>query len=698
MLRKGKRIARALAAMLVVGAASGAHAAPDNKVKPGNLFVEPPTLISLGFEWRIEGDDNRNASVRVLYRKKGDTEWKQGMDLLRLNGERVLSNVRFDVINPNMFAGSIIDLDPDTDYEVQLTMVDPDGVRGEGLARKVAVVHTRPEPKPYAGGRVFHVYPYGTPNDIKIQPAFEGFLEAYNNCASGTDMTMACRPRVRPGDTILVHAGLYKYSREFYTNTPSLDRVPFDGTYYLHGTGTADKPIAIKAAGDGEVIFDGNGAFNLFNVKNADYNYFEGLTFRNTEIAIWAGTQFEIGAKGLTVKKSRFENVGMGIYTNNSRSSNFYIADNWFIGRNDPNHVIIWSSTQDTDFLGQPGPPSMGEPSDDTAQPRFGSYIAVKLYGPGHVVAYNEVQNFHDGIDVETYGNPDGSFATDPNLPDTTDGPKYPPPEYWDRRPVAIDIYNNYMNNFHDNPFEADGSLHNIRFLRNLMLNSASHAWCNQPTLGGPIYWIRNIGYHLPRGTTRGEATGAVFYNNTMLSETAPSGNGSNMHWRNNVMLGEGFTDRIFSVSTNTNYTSSDYNGFRPNPGVATSFRWTSPPLNVLSDQPAPGYTPNRVVRDYATLAEYSAATGQDTHSVLVDYDIFVNVPQLNAQDPVQRTTVFDITGVDFRLKPNAVAVDRGAVIPNVTDGYTGQAPDLGALEVGQPVPHYGPRYVPHWQ
>ena len=37
------------------------------------------------------------------------------------------------------------------------------------------------------------------------------------------------------------------------------------------------------------------------------------------------------------------------------------------------------------------------------------SYVGVKLYGPGHVVAYNYVANFHDGIDVETYGNPDGS-------------------------------------------------------------------------------------------------------------------------------------------------------------------------------------------------------------------------------------------------------------------------------------------------
>ncbi len=31
-------------------------------------------------------------------------------------------------------------------------------------------------------------------------------------------------------------------------------------------------------------------------------------------------------------------------------------------------------------------------------------------------------------------------------------------------------------------------------------------------------------------------------------------------------------------------------------------------------------------------------------------------------------------------------------VLPNVTDGFTGEAPDLGALELGQPVPHYGTR------
>ena len=98
------------------------------------------------------------------------------------------------------------------------------------------------------------------------------------------------------------------------------------------------------------------------------------------------------------------------------------------------------------------------------------SYVAVKLYGPGHVVAYNYIADFHDGINIETYGNPDGSVASGPGI---IDGPHYPPREYWDRRPVAIDFYNNYITSSHDNPIETDGGMHNIRVLRNMFINHA---------------------------------------------------------------------------------------------------------------------------------------------------------------------------------------------------------------------------------
>ena len=43
----------------------------SNAVVPGELFTEPPTLINLGFEWLIQGDDNRNASVCRLVSREG---------------------------------------------------------------------------------------------------------------------------------------------------------------------------------------------------------------------------------------------------------------------------------------------------------------------------------------------------------------------------------------------------------------------------------------------------------------------------------------------------------------------------------------------------------------------------------------------------------------------------------------------------
>jgi hypothetical protein len=654
-----------------------------NRTVVGELIVEPPTLINLGFEWLIEGDDNRNAAVAVSYRKQGDAQWKTGLPLLRLQRERISANERMDVISPNMFAGSVLDLEQGTAYDVRLTLSDPDGVSGE--ATRTVTVRTRPEPMPYAGGRVFHVYPPGF-SGARLEPAFEGLMCAYNLTCAGTDWATAGRPRVKAGDTILVHAGLYKYNRHEYTNNPAVNRTqPLDGTYYLTADGTPEMPIAIKAAGDGEAIFDGNGNFAVFDVRAADYTYIEGLTIRNAEYGILAGTQFLLGAKGLTVKRSRFEQVGSGIFTNWSGSSNFYIADSTFIGRNDPDHVIGWAGEFWAPFNGIDGqkfPPAMA------------SYVAIKLYGPGHVVAYNYVANFHDGVNVEVYGNPDGSAAID--------GPKYPTREFLDRRPVAIDFYNNYMTNFHDNPFETDGGMHNVRVMRNMMINSASHAFCNQPAVGGPVYWIRNIAYHLPGGSSRltGGSAGVLLYNNTILSETSANGT-SNTHWRNNLFLGQNSAPAIFSVNTYTNYTSSDYNGFRPNPGAASSFHWNSPPFTVAADF-APLVTAGRgggagtaarlEQRQFSTLAAYSEATSQDRHSVLVDYDIFVNVPKLDAQDRKTVQRVYKAEDADFRLKPGSAAVDRGTPLAGITDGFSGKAPDLGALELGHSSPHYGPR------
>lgn len=63
------------------------------------------------------------------------------------------------------------------------------------------------------------------------------------------DTVTAGRPRVRPGDTILVHAGLYRYRAHLYTGDRNINATtPFEGMYYLTASGTAERPIVIKAA------------------------------------------------------------------------------------------------------------------------------------------------------------------------------------------------------------------------------------------------------------------------------------------------------------------------------------------------------------------------------------------------------------------------------------------------------------------
>jgi len=47
------------------------------------------------------------------------------------------------------------------------------------------------------------------------------------------------------------------------------------------------------------------------------------------------------------------------------------------------------------------------------------------------------------------------------------------------------------------------------------------------------------------------------------------------------------------------------------------------------------------------------------------------------------QTQLLNWTNDDFRLQTNAPAMDAGVIIPGITDGYTGSAPDLGAYESG---------------
>src|SRR6516162_11496805 len=137
-------------------AALGAGA--EDRTLAGRFVVEHPTLVNLGFEWGIRGDANRNATVAVEFRAVGESGWREALPLVRIGGENVYRRrEHLDYTVPDGFAGSILNVQPGTEYECRFHLTDPDGTSGQ-TAHTVRV-KTRSEPQPFKGGRTLHVYP-----------------------------------------------------------------------------------------------------------------------------------------------------------------------------------------------------------------------------------------------------------------------------------------------------------------------------------------------------------------------------------------------------------------------------------------------------------------------------------------------------------------------------------------------------------
>jgi Right handed beta helix region len=622
----------------------------QNGTQAGKFTVEHPTLLNLGFEWAITGDANRNATVDVRFRAVGETGWRTALPLVRIGGESIYRRREgLDYTVPGGFAGSILNLQPGTEYECEFQMKDPDGITGQA-AQKVRV-KTRTEPQPYAGGRKLHVYApdyQGT----KMEPNFGSIMEAYYGAGLG-DWNVVWERRAQPGDTILVHVGLYKSERLNYVDPMA---TPFDGSMSLTLKGTREMPITIKSAGDGEVIFDGAGNHRLFDVMASQYHIFDGLTIRNTDVGFFAGQKEVLGAVGLAVKNCRFENVGFGVWTEYAGSSDFYIADNLILGRDDRFRLIGWTGPR----WASAGP---------YGSHQLTSYYAIKVYGPGHVIARNAIAYFHDGLGISTYGTPE----KDP-----------------ERQASSIDIYGNDFHMSNDDFMETDGGVHNVRVFNNRGVNAGQGGYSSQPVFGGPIYFYRNILYHVPSGVSfkfSAKPAGLFVFHNTIIGEQAIRDPSSNMHYRNNLFLGRDTPDRgIMTWANATDAYSTDYNGYRPNKGVAAQYTWLGPKPGERLYEPKPTDW-----KSFSTLADFRAVTGQEAHGIEVDFDIFEN---LVPPDPSKRHAVYHSMDLNFRLKPGSKAVDAGVRIPTINDDFVGSAPDLGALEVGRPEPKYGPAWL----
>ncbi len=495
----------------------------EDTVKAGELVIEPQTLICLGFEWRIIGDDNRNAAADVEYRETGASEWLKALPLCRIQyktrmgegGSRLEEARIIDALT-----GSILDLREDTEYEVRLNLVDPDGVEGD--ATFTQTLRTRAEPRPFEGGEIRHVYPPRYKGE-KEKPAYRSIMHAVNGFNTWCDCYQTVHPNAAPPGTIVkLHPGHYSIDRYNY-------REPHQR--WLHGIitlvadGTPDKPITIMGVGDGEVVIDGGGNFNLFNIMAADYLHFENLTIRNTDIAFHGGFQGVMGCKGLTVKNCRMENIVHGVLAQDGRSENFYIADNRFIGRN---------------------PGDRFNPRSGGAWGKTEAGYAVNVSGKGHVICYNYAANFWDVINVFT------SAMEDP---------------FFGQQARAIDIYNNDLYNATDNFIEADGSFANTRIMRNRCFNCLATPLSVQPVYQGPVYWVRNVVYNASGAFKLASGKNVLAFHNFLNGHQGMDFTSDEV-FHNNVFCGpdidkDARRKRSVLNVNDTHRTVRDYNAYR---------------------------------------------------------------------------------------------------------------------------------------
>ncbi|HTL53992.1 MAG TPA: hypothetical protein VL860_15570 [Planctomycetota bacterium] len=553
----------------------------------GLLTLERPTLVCLGATWVVKGDENHNATVYCRYREAGkaDAPWRRSLNFWPIDSRGWPAGYRPVHEGETLFAGSLFELDEDTAYEVEFHLDDPDGQN----ATRTLTARTRATPVPFVGGRQLHVAPdAGSGGGTgTAQDPFRGLAAAEKSA--------------QPGDTFLLHAGVYA------------------GGWELKHSGEPGKPITWRGGVDGPVVLEGQvgGGKRLERIVTASDVHdliLDRLTLQNADYLVVAH-----GSQRITLMHCFFTGCATAITAekagHNQGIEDFIIADNVFRGS------ATW--------------PEATKGREDTR--------AIYLGGQGHSICHNRLTGFGDAIDTA------------------------PSPETG-----ALDIYLNDISEMTDDAIELDFSYRNARCFRNRITN-VFQGISAQPVLGGPAYIFRNTLYNVELETIKlhSSPNGVLVFHNTGVK----TGAAIELHtpdpvyhcqFRNNLWVGTSGEYALFFDSTMLR-SDFDYDGFA---GNFTKFLlW------------------NRSVT--ATASAAAKTGGTEAHATLVEpAGCFVD----GVLAPEGEAHAVPVGAQDLRLNSKSEAIDKGCVMPGVDDDYKGQAPDLGAFELGEALPVYGPR------
>ena len=249
---------------------------------------------------------------------------------------------------------------------------------------------------------------------------------------------------------------------------------------------------------------------------------------------------------------------------------------------------------------------------------------------------------------------------------------------------AGVYFYRNRITMTGDDAFEADYGTRNIAFYDNYVSNAATLLSLD-PLYGGPLYCFRNIAVNTSRGPFKFNNTnsGFMIYNNTIVRTEGRTGwgwvqfnNGPLRNWsyRNNLLIYRGSGSALAIESDANSPIDFTHNAWYPDGPVW----WTASGGSFGSLGAASAGLP-------ATAPVFGTSTVRHQFDVISASDPFVTAVTLGADHltEIVATTVPTLRG-------GTSAKNRGTPIPNVTDGYTGAAPDMGAIIEGRPVSRWG--------
>jgi len=277
----------------------------------------------------------------------------------------------------------------------------------------------------------------------------------------------------------------------------------------------------------------------------------------------------------------------------------------------------------------------------------------VQLTGPGNVIAHNRVRGFRDCLSL---------LEEDEAV-----------------EQVSIDVYGNDLDGCADDAVEADYAMGNVRVYQNRITNSFMGI-SSQPSLGGPTWFVRNVMYGVIYEAFKlhNGSNGNVLYHNTVVK----SGDALAV-----------YTDDAVSHATTRNNLflggpGGTYGGYDSGAGAVVNLRPADGSCSLDYDgfgSIGTGTFEGRIGEvGFTSLDELRTLT-TEAHAVEVDLDVFADAVEFPA-DPFAAPAV-----PGFGLAAGSAAVDRGVPLANVNDGFSGDAPDLGAFELGAAEVIYGP-------